>query len=145
MKYSLRTLFLITTVIALLLALWVWRDYLPGTFHRDASGFPHGTGVEEFHYEPGQLHSRWWHRAGILVRAAWYRPDGSLIADIKMDIKTGGDNLNLREDGSIEWRIPCKYDPHERLFFAEGQATHYDEEGNIIGTSEYRHGVKVGK
>ena len=145
MRYRLRTLFLITTVIALLLGLWCWRDYLPGTFHRDANGFPHGTGVEEFHYQSGQLQSRMWHRAGIPTRAVWYRPDGTVIADVKMDTKTGGDNLYLREDGSIERRIPFKYDPHEREFFAEGQATHYGEKGNIIGTSEYRHGVKIEK
>src|SRR5256885_15406142 len=103
MKYRLRTLFLITTVIALLLALWQWRGYLPGTFNRDANGFPHGTGVEEFNYEPGQLHSRWWHRDGIPVRVAWYRPVGSVIADIKMGITMGGEHLCISADGSVEW------------------------------------------
>src|SRR6267378_115361 len=105
MKYSLRSLFILITVIASLLALWYWREYLPGTFYRDANGYPHGTGIEHAYYRSGQLRNRTWHRAGIPTRQAWYRPDGTAVADNTVDIQGGGDELYLREDGSIKQRI----------------------------------------
>lgn len=145
MKYRLRTLFVLTTVVGVLLSLWYWREYLPGTFYRDSSGFPHGTGIEREFYNSGELKGQDWYRAGILTRAVRYRPDGSLVADSTFDTKNGGTSVFLREDGSIKQKTQYRFDPQERMFFAHGKATVYNEDGTVSETIEYRNGVKLEK
>jgi antitoxin component YwqK of YwqJK toxin-antitoxin module len=121
----------------------VWRDYIPGTFYRDQRGFPHGTGTERFFYRSGAVMEETWNVAGVPRQTTWYRPDGSVVASSKFSMETGGVGYYLREDGSIRMKVHYIFRPSDRLFIADGEATHYDEQGQVVKVVQYRDGTPV--
>jgi len=143
LQFRLRSLLLFVFVICLALGLWRGWEYLPGTLYFDSQGYPHGTGKKEYFYDVGPLMKEEWYRAGILMRGKWYRPDGSVVAESIFDQKTGGIDYYLRQDGTVRAKMSGKFDPTERMYFADGPATYYTSDGKVEKVVEYRLGVKV--
>ena len=111
-------------------------EYLPGTFHQDKDGFPHGTGVAEYSYDAGPLKLKERYLAGKLIKSIWYRPDGTVIAATKWE-NASGTGYYLREDGSVKTRMEYVNG------VAHGTATYYREDGTIEKEVEYYQGQPV--
>jgi antitoxin component YwqK of YwqJK toxin-antitoxin module len=140
MKIYFALAIVLLSLLVAFIGIWFWWDYLPGTLYRDRMGFQHGTGVTRYYYDTGELMSEEWIRAGVPVQSRWYRPDGSIVATSIYDRKTGGIGYYLRQDGSIRMKVHYAFDPKERMYFADGEAIRYDEQGAPIETIQYRHG-----
>ena len=96
--------------------LWALWDYLPGTIHRDASGFPHGTGWLHSAYRGGRPLADEWYFNGIPKQTTWYRPDGSTVATTDWDDETGGDFYFLDAAGTVSQVTHCVYSPSNHSF-----------------------------
>ena len=109
---------------------------IPGTFGRDASGFPHGTGTETYRYKSGAVKLVEDYRRGSLVRSVWYRPDRTVVATTDW-VDESGVGYYLREDGSVRSHMTYVRG------IAEGAATYYDEAGNIVGEAVFKDGSRI--
>jgi hypothetical protein len=67
-RFGLRTMLAAISVVAVLCALGIYWEYLPGTFHFDKNGFPHGTGTRLYYYDSGELMSEQHFQAGVPTR-----------------------------------------------------------------------------
>lgn len=110
----------------------IFRDAVPGTFHRDERGFPHGTGQGKFYYEDGSLMIREWYFRGLLYKATWYEPDGSEIATETYSKSDGGVGYFLRQDGTIKSRYEFVYSPEDKLYVSDSPPLYYDLSGKPI-------------
>lgn len=142
-RYSLHSLLLGVTACAMALGVWLNRDMIPGTLYHDGNGFPHGTGMETYTYDTGQLMLKEWYRRGVIYQATWYRPDGTEIATEKYDKKTGGVGYYLRQDGTISCKYTCSYRPSDRLYVADGDATFYRVDGTVEKVVKFANGVEA--
>lgn len=117
-------------------------EFIPGTYHTASNGWPRGTGRATYYYECGALKLEEWYRAGILTKASWYRPDGTEIATSRFDKESGGVGYYLREDGSIKSKLRYEFSPSDRMYVAEGTATHFAPDGSVEESVEYENGAR---
>lgn len=111
---------------ALAITLFIFRDAIPGTFHRDNQGAPRGTGTELTRYQNGATMIVEKYSRGRLVRSEWFKPDGTPIQVTEW--KDGaGEGLYLRQDGSIWSRM------NYVLGVWDGACTYYNRDGSIRG------------
>ena len=122
------------------LGLWINWELLPGTYYRDAKGFPHGTGTESYDYDNGQLMLKEWYHDGLLYRSTWYHPDGTVIATEECDKSTGGVGYYLRQDGTIKSKYTYTYSPSDQMYIADGEATFYRVDGTVEEVVNYSEG-----
>lgn len=106
----------------------------PLTF--DAEGVAHGTGERVYKYDSGEVQLREEYVDGELIRSRWFKRDGTLVQQTRWEDGTG-EGIYLREDGSIRRRM------HYVNGVAEGEATEYNEAGNITKVITYRGGQPV--
>ena len=132
MKYRLRTLLLIVTFAGLAFAAYTYSDAIPGTYHKNESGFPHGTGVAEYHYENGALMIREWYFRGLIYRSTWFATDGREIATEEFDKATGGVGYYLRQDGTIRSKYTYEYMPELNVYGNAGNPVYYDASGTPV-------------
>jgi len=114
---------------------WYFSGYMPGTFHRDEKGFPHGTGWARYHYDAGPLMLEEYRVAGKITKATWYRPDGSVVASEAYEDQSGT-GYYLRQDGSI--KVKMNYVKGA----AHGEAVYFNEDGSVKRVAEFRHGTE---
>jgi len=135
MKFKLRTQFVVVTVIALLLGLWLNWDAIPGTFYKTPNGIPRGTGTTEYKYDDGSLMLREWYYRGLPYKSTWFKPDGSELATELFDKKSGGIGYYLRQNGTIKSKHAYEYEyDHDfgfGMYYSVG-ATYYDKQGNPV-------------
>jgi len=130
MRYRLRTLLLAVAIIAIILCSIIYWDAVPGTYHKDPNGFPHGTGQAEYQYDDGSLMIREWYFRGLIYKATWFKPDGTEIATETYDKASGGIGYYLRQDGTIKSKYTYEYSPEDRLYVNAGFPVYYDRNGN---------------
>jgi hypothetical protein len=140
-RFSLRTVFVLVTLLATSLGLWSNWDYIPGTIRVDDNGYSHGTGTLRYFYEKGTPRITEHYRNGILTHSTWYRPDGSVVASSEFDVRSGGVGYYLYSNGNIRVKMTYHFSPVERLFIADGPATYYHVDGSIERTVEFRDGA----
>ena len=140
-----RVLRVVLAVCVLAFGVWLWCcwELIPGTYHRDASGRPRGTGTESYTYDNGRLMLKEWYRAGLIERATWFRPDGTEITTEHYDKATGGVGYYLRQDGAIKSKYTYSYSPSENLYVADGDATYFRPDGAVEKTVRFSNGVEV--
>lgn len=132
MRYSLKSLFIVATVAALLLALFLNWDALPGTYYKDSRGFPQGTGQAEYRYDDGALMLREWYYRGLIYRATWFTPDGREIATETFDKETGGVGYYLRQDGTIRSKYTYEYVPEDNVYGSAQFPLFFDRNGQPV-------------
>lgn len=142
-RFRLRTLFLIVLLVSLALGVFLNWERIPGTFYRDANGFPHGTGTATYNYDSGELMIRELYYCGLIYRSTWYRPDGTEIAIEEYDKHSGGVGYYLRQDGSIRSKYSYAYSPTDDTYFAHGEVTEYNVDGSVKSTAQYINGSEV--
>lgn len=135
MKYGLKTLLLVVSVVAIILASSLYWDAIPGTFYKDSRGFPHGTGQAEYFYDAGPLMLREHYYRGLVYEITWYKPDGSEIATETFHKETGGTGYYLRQDGTVKSKHVYHYSHEDRGYFGDGSPTIYDQLGNPVGVA----------
>ena len=113
-RFGLRTLLAAVSVAAILCALGLYWEYLPGTFHFDENGFPHGTGTRLYYYDSGALMGEEHYRAGVLSRTTWYKPNGEVIATTNWKKDQVNIGYFLYQDGSVRTKMEFVYDPEVR-------------------------------
>ncbi len=118
--------------IAMVVCLIVYWDAIPGTYHEDENGFPHGTGQREYLYDDGSLMIREWYFRGLIYRATWFKPDGTEIATETYDKKSGGIGYFLRQDGTIKSKYVFVYSPEDNLFVSASRPIYYDRDGQPV-------------
>ena len=79
-RFSLKTLMLLVLLAAVVCALVLYWDYIPGTIRLDKFNNPHGTGWSTRSYNSGAPMEKAYYRAGELIEKIWYKPDGSVAA-----------------------------------------------------------------
>jgi antitoxin component YwqK of YwqJK toxin-antitoxin module len=117
-------------VLVAFVALFLFWDAIPGTFYRDASGFPHGTGRHTYHYRAGNIQLVEEYFRGKLARSEWFKPDGSVVWKTEWHNEDGV-GVYLREDGSIRRRMTYVHG------LAHGPCTYYGADGRIMCESVY--------
>lgn len=143
LRFRLRTFLLFVTLVALFLCVWLNWEHIPGTYYRDARGYPHGTGTQIYNYDSGEVMLREWYRGGLAYRSTWYRPDGTEVATEEYDKQSGGVGYYLRQDGSIKRKFTYIYSPTDHAYLADGEAKYYLPDGTIEKTVQFEDGVKV--
>lgn len=144
LQFRLRTILLLVAVCAVVLGVWLNWHYIPGTFYKDGSGFPHGTGTTTYDYDSGQLMLKEWYFGGLIYRSTWYRPDGTEIVTEEFSKKTGGVGYYLRQDGTIKSKFTYRYTPPPYPgYIAHGEATFYSTDGTIEKVVQYDDGSEV--
>jgi hypothetical protein len=143
--FSLRTMFAGITLVCCSLGAWLAWDYIPGTIRVSDRGYPRGTGTVRYNYPSGSIMLEEYFRNGLIIRATWYRPDGSVLASSELDVKRGGDGYYLRDDGTIKQKCHYKYDHDEfgGYYVPDGPAVIYKPDGSIDREFVYRDGVEV--
>lgn len=137
MRYRLRTPLLAVAITAIVLCSIVYWDAIPGTYHKDCNGFPHGTGQAEYFYNDGSLMIREWYFRGLIYKSTWFKPDGTEIATERCDKRSGGIGYYLRQDGTIKSKYTYKYSPEDGLYISAGSPVYYDRKGNpVSGATE---------
>ena len=132
MRFKLRSLFILVTLIALCLAAFLYWDAIPGTYHKNASGFPQGTGVAEYRYDSGALMIREWYFRGLIYRTTWFTPEGNEIATENFDRHNGGIGYYLRQDGTIRSKYTYKYMPDLNVYGNAGNPLYYNASGEPV-------------
>ena len=134
MRFRLRTIFVVVTLVALILCLCIYWDAIPGTFYTDNNGFTHGTGQWEHFYDDGSLMIREHYFRGLIFESTWFKPDGTELATETYDKTSGGVGYYLRQDGSIKSKYTYEYSPADNLYIGAGQPVYYDR--NSVPVSE---------
>ena len=142
-RFRLRTLLVLVAICAALLCFWLNWKFIPGTYYRDTSGFPHGTGSTTYQYDSGQLMLREWYSGGLIYRSTWYRPDGTEIATEDYSKQSGGVGYYLRQDGTIKSKYTYAYSPDDNSYFADGEVTEYNADGTVAKMLQYKDGSDV--
>ncbi|MCC9656730.1 hypothetical protein [Rhodopirellula halodulae] len=131
-RYRLKTLILLVTLVAFTLAAYSYWDAIPGTYHKNKDGFPRGTGVAEYHYDDGSLMIREWYFRGLIYRSTWFTPDGRELATETYDKATGGVGYYLRQDGTIRSKYTYEYMPDVNMYGNAGKPVYYDASGTPV-------------
>jgi hypothetical protein len=118
-RFGMRSLLLGVFVVAVLCALVLYWEYLPGTFHFDENGFPRGTGTKYYYYDSGELMSEQHYRAGVGTRTTWYKPNGEVIETTTWEKDQVNVGYFLYPDGSIRTKMEFRYDPETRLYIGD--------------------------
>ncbi len=132
LKYRLRTLFILVSLVAFALTAYRYLDAIPGTYHKSENGFPRGTGVAEYHYDNGSLMIREWYFCGLIYRSTWFTPDGRELMTETFDMKKGGVGYYLRQDGSIRSKYTYEYMPELNAYGNAGNPVYYDASGTPV-------------
>ena len=127
-KFRLRTLLAVITIVAVSLAAFSYWDAIPGTFHKTPNGFPRGTGSAEYRYDDGSLMLREWFYRGLPYQSTWFTPGGAEVATESFTKQTGGVGYYLRQDGTIRSKHTYEYDADEKMYFSIG-VVYYDKSG----------------
>lgn len=138
MRYQPKSLLVIATLATLLLALLLNWDAIPGTYCKDARGFPKGTGQVEYQYDNGALMLREWYYRGLIYRATWFTPEGREIATETYDKQKGGVGYFLRQDGSVRSKCNYKYVPEDNMYGTVGSPLFHEYERTACPR---RHGI----
>jgi hypothetical protein len=131
-KYRLKTLLIVVTLIAFAFAAYIYSDAIPGTYHKNEHGFPRGTGVAEYRYDNGSLMIREWYFRGLLYRSTWFTPAGQELATETYDKATGGVGYYLRQDGTIRSKYTYEYMPELNVYGNAGNPLYYDANGTPV-------------
>lgn len=131
-RYRLRTLIVLVTLVAFAIAAYSYWDAIPGTYHKNENGFPRGTGVAEYHYDDGSLMIREWYFRGLIYRSTWFTPDGRELATETYDKATGGVGYYLRQDGTIRSKYTYEYMPDVNMYGNAGKPVYYDASGKPV-------------
>jgi antitoxin component YwqK of YwqJK toxin-antitoxin module len=131
---------LVTAVICTIALNW---DYIPGTFHLDQFGNPHGTGREIQNYAAGAPMVRAYYVAGELREKTWYKPDGNIVACTTFHRDGLNVSYKLRQDGTIESQLQCRYFYEEGFhrYFADGLVLSFRPNGSLEKSEIYQNGV----
>ena len=79
--FGIKTSSVLLALAAIVCAVVVNWEYVPGTYYRDGRGFPHGTGwAYNYAYKDGGLMAKEYYRAGELIEQIWFKPDGGIFA-----------------------------------------------------------------
>lgn len=131
-KYRLKTLVILATLVAFALVAYKYSDAIPGTYHQDENGFSRGTGVAEHHYDNGRLMIREWYFRGLIYRSTWFAPDGRELATETYDKEKGGVGYYLRQDGTIRTKHTYEYQPDSNMYGSVGNPIYYDASGTPV-------------
>ena len=142
-RFGIKTLMLFVALAATVCAVVVNWEYVPGTYYRDKSGFPHGTGWGHNYYENGGLMLKDYYRAGELIEQVWYKPDGGIF--VISSFHRDGVNVGyyLRDDGSVRSMVQYRYRPTDHMYVADGTTVCYRTDGSVDHIDEYRDGELI--
>ena len=145
MRFSLKTLMLLVLLAAIICAVVLYWDYIPGTVHLDKFKTPRGTGWLTRNFSAGGPMEKAYYRAGELIEKIWYKPDGSIAATSTFHRDGINVSYEFRQDGSLEAMFQCKYFYEEGLhkYYSDGLSIQFKPDGSISRTEQYRNGVPI--
>jgi hypothetical protein len=143
-RFNLRHVLIFVAISAFVLALPGLYLRIPGTLYFDSSGRAHGTGLKQYFYDSGKLMIDEKYSSGEMTRSVWYRPDGSVVADVKVPAKTESFvGYYLNQNGTIKVKMTYRFKSIDRTWVADGPCEKFDADGNPIGIETYRDGKLV--
>lgn len=143
-RFHLRHLLIVVAITACILALPGLYLRIPGTLYFDSSGRAHGTGLKQYYYDSGKLMIDEHYSSGEMTRSVWYRPDGSIVADVPVPAKTEPNvGYYLNQNGTLKAKMTYRFRPSDRNWVADGPCEKFDADGNPIGIETYRDGKLV--
>ncbi|PQO46146.1 toxin-antitoxin system YwqK family antitoxin [Blastopirellula marina] len=144
-RRRLRVSIFLTAIILLCILFAVWNtwQYVPGTYFVDNNGHAYGTGRELYFYDSGELRLVEEYQAGILTNQIYYQRDGEVLMTSPFDVQKGGVGYTFREDGSIRTKVPYRFIPEKKEYFAHGNAEYYAEDGTVEKVVEFQNGVEI--
>ena len=142
--FGIKTLLVLLALAAIVCAVVVNWEYVPGTYYRDGRGFPHGTGwAYNYAYKDGGLMAKEYYRAGELIEQIWFKPDGGIFAISTFHRDGVNVGYYLREDGSVRSMVQYRYRHKDRMYVADGTTVCYRPDGSFDHIQEYRDGELI--
>jgi len=103
----------------------------------DHNGKPRGTGWKLYFYDDtSNIKVKDAYVDGVPVYSAWFRPDGSFVAEQRW-VDGCGVQYYLREDGSVKVKMPMVHG------CANGVATYFTEDGSVEKYVVFKNGRPV--
>ena len=141
-RFSLRTIFAAVLLIAIVCAVVVNWDYIPGTYYRDNKGISHGTGWTFDYYKSGEVKVKQYWRGGEPHEFTWYKPDGTVFATSKFHRHGLNVSYFLRDDGSMSSMLVGTLEPTTSIV-TRGTITYFRPDGSIEKVEQYQDGDVV--
>lgn len=141
LRFKICHLLIGTTIVAGALAAPKLSLRFPGSLYFDSSGRPQGTGLKKYFYESGAVMIDEHYSVGEMTRSIWYRPDGSILANVPIPDKSKSYvGFYLNQNGTIRKKVTYRFVTGNRLWLADGPCECFDEDGKPAGTETYSNG-----
>lgn len=66
-----------------------------------------------------------------------------MVITSSFDVQAGGTGYIVNDDGSIRAKVPYRFSPEQKEYFAHGNAEYYDLDGTVEKIVEFQNGVET--